>query len=177
MELWNQTLIPNPTEFEVLFQNTGTQDLEIFEVLRMSLARGILVAGSDQQLLSLPIKIPTFKAETYLRRRHSKMNEFSSTEFIHAGHSKKKYLTSGPKNFTLPQKFLNFLYLHLASPWGLSWHIKMKMNKGFMVHAGTGKERKGKKRIGYKRKEKEKKKKKEVGCDLKLGVSCCSEGP
>jgi hypothetical protein len=39
------------------------------------------------------------------------------------------------------------------------------------------KERKGKKRIGYKRKEKEKKKKKEVGCDLKLGVSCCSEGP
>jgi hypothetical protein len=70
VELRNQTLIPNPTEFEVLFQNTGTQDLEIFEVLRMSLARGILVADSDQQLLSLPIRIPTFKAETYLRRRH-----------------------------------------------------------------------------------------------------------
>lgn len=38
-----------------------------------------------------------------------------------------------------------------------------------MVRAGTGKERKGKKR--------KKGKKKEVGCDLKLGVSCCSEGP
>jgi hypothetical protein len=37
-------------------------------------------------------------------------------------------------------------------------------------------ERKGKERKGYKRKEKEKRKRKEVGCDLKLGVSCCSEG-
>jgi hypothetical protein len=31
-----------------------------------------------------------------------------------------------------------------------------------MVHVGTGKERKGRKRIGYKRKEKEKKKKKKL---------------
>jgi hypothetical protein len=70
VELWNQTLIPNLTEFEVLFQNIGTQDLEIFEIFRMSLARGIPVADSDQQFLSLPIKMPTFNAETYLRRRH-----------------------------------------------------------------------------------------------------------